>query len=83
VVAATVPLGIALIWISLGLGLGAWLLGMSGVVSVAIGLVAATAILVIARRRLGGVTGDVLGATIEIATGAVALSLAVLPSLAF
>jgi adenosylcobinamide-GDP ribazoletransferase len=82
-VAASVPLGIALIWMILGLGMGAWLLGISGVVSVAIGMVAATVILVIAQRRLGGVTGDVLGATIEIATGAVALSLAVLPSLAF
>ena len=38
-----------------------------GPVSVAAGLAAALLVLVQARRRLGGITGDVLGALVEVA----------------
>lgn len=80
VVATSVPILAFLVWLLLGLGLGAWLLGISGTVSVAIGMIAATLTLSVTRRRLGGVTGDVLGATIEIATAAALLAYAVMQS---
>ena len=38
-----------------------------GVVGVAVAVTACTAVLMTARRRLGGVTGDVLGASVELA----------------
>ncbi len=44
------------------LGLGALAAGGRGAVSVGSGSLAASAVLVLARRRLGGYTGDVLGA---------------------
>ena len=78
-VASSVPLGIAVIWTILGLALGGWLLGITGAVSVAFGILAGIAMLAIARRRLGGVTGDVLGATIEIASTVVIVALAIAP----
>jgi len=75
-VASSVPLGIAMIWTILGVALGGWLLGVSGAISVVVGILAGIVMLVIARRRLGGMTGDVLGATIEIATAVVLVALA-------
>ena len=77
-VAGTVPALISLAWTIVGLALAWWLLGATAVLAAALGLLAGIVMLVIARRRLGGVTGDVLGATIEIATTAVLLSLALL-----
>lgn len=78
VVAGSLPIGIAILWTIAGLAFGAWLLGITGAISIVIGLVACTMILTMTRRRLGGVTGDVLGATIEITTAAVVLAVAVL-----
>jgi adenosylcobinamide-GDP ribazoletransferase len=40
------------------------------VVGVAAGLAAPLAVTVLAVRRLGGITGDVLGALVEVATAA-------------
>jgi adenosylcobinamide-GDP ribazoletransferase len=41
--------------------------GVRGAVAVAAGVLAGVGVLVLARRRLGGFTGDVLGATIAVA----------------
>ena len=76
VVASTVPLLAALAWAIAGLAFGAWLLGITGALGVVIGLCAGTAVLMIARRRLGGITGDVLGATIEISIAATLVAVA-------
>jgi adenosylcobinamide-GDP ribazoletransferase len=51
---AIVPLGLAI------------LLGTRGLVSLAAGLIAAALVLRLARSRIGGVTGDVFGMTVEI-----------------
>jgi adenosylcobinamide-GDP ribazoletransferase len=40
----------------------------------------AAALVQIARRRLGGVTGDVLGATVELATATVLVILVAIPT---
>lgn len=65
VVASTVPLLVALTWTLMVIALAwAWI-GIGGSLSVVLGLLAGIALLVIVRRRLGGITGDVLGATIE------------------
>lgn len=65
VVASTVPLPVALAWTLMVIALAwAWI-GIGGSLSVVLGLLAGIALLVIVRRRLGGITGDVLGATIE------------------
>jgi adenosylcobinamide-GDP ribazoletransferase len=47
-------------------------------VAAVLGLAAGAVILTIARRRLGGITGDVLGATIEIVMTATLVALALL-----
>ncbi|WP_433238222.1 adenosylcobinamide-GDP ribazoletransferase [Actinomadura nitritigenes] len=52
---------------------------LHGLAAVVIGLAAALLMLRHAVRRLGGVTGDVLGALVEIATTAALLALAALP----
>ncbi len=44
------------------LGLAIWGRGVAGIAGVGIGTVAGGSVLVLARRRLGGFTGDVLGA---------------------
>ena len=77
-VAGTVPRLVAGLW-ALAVMAGAFmLLGASGVLAVAAALLAAVITLSIARRRFGGVTGDVLGAVIELSATAalVVLSLA-------
>jgi adenosylcobinamide-GDP ribazoletransferase len=53
-VGAIIPLGLALI------------LGTRGVVSLLAGLFAAALVLRLAKSRIGGVTGDVFGMTVEI-----------------
>lgn len=78
VVAATVPLLVAIAWTTIAIALAWILVGLAGSVSVVLGILAGIVLLVIARRRLGGITGDVLGATIEIATTATLLALALL-----
>jgi len=61
------PRGLSIVAVLAGLAGGAGLcfvaIGWPGLVAVASALVAATAVVVVARRRLGGFTGDVLGAT--------------------
>ncbi len=77
-VASSVPTFIAVAWTIVVIALGWWLLSTAGAISVALGILAGIVLLVIARRRLGGITGDVLGATIEIATAATLVALALL-----
>ena len=78
VVAASVPSLIAVAWTIVAVALAWALVGSIGGVSVVLGVLAGIVLLVIARRRLGGITGDVLGATIEIATSATLVVLALL-----
>jgi len=59
--AAILPIGIA------------FLLGMQGLVAVLAALIAAAAVLGLAWKRIGGVTGDVLGALVEVTETAVLL----------
>jgi len=78
VVAASVPSIVAIAWTVITMALAWALVGSVGAVAVVLGVLAGIALLVIARRRLGGITGDVLGATIEIATAATLVGLALL-----
>jgi adenosylcobinamide-GDP ribazoletransferase len=59
-------------WLALGLVLGVGVavaaLGVRGLVLVAAAAAACAVVGLVARRRLGGVTGDVLGAAVETAT---------------
>jgi len=75
-VAASVPSLVAITWSLICLALGWWLLGATGAVGVVAGLIAGIVVLLVTRQRLGGVTGDVLGATIEITTAATLVALA-------
>jgi adenosylcobinamide-GDP ribazoletransferase len=52
----------------LGLGLAVVALGLRGIALVGAAALCAAAVGLVARRRLGGVTGDVLGASVELAT---------------
>jgi adenosylcobinamide-GDP ribazoletransferase len=52
----------------LGLGLAVAALGLRGIIVVAAAALCAAIVGLVARRRLGGVTGDVLGASVELAT---------------
>jgi adenosylcobinamide-GDP ribazoletransferase len=87
VVAGSVPrvggLAVALAWLVIAAaavgrehGLAAGLATGGAVIG---GLLAAAVVISIARRRLGGITGDVLGATAEIATAAVLVILVAVP----
>jgi len=62
--------------VSGGLGSGGWGLVVRGLIAATAGLLAGTAVRVIAARRLGGVTGDVFGAVMEIASAAVLVTCA-------
>jgi adenosylcobinamide-GDP ribazoletransferase len=69
-VARTVPRGAAASW-TVALGLSAFRFGsVRGVTAVFVALAVAFGVRVHAGRRLGGITGDVLGALCEIATAA-------------
>ena len=87
VVAGSVPraggLAVALLWLALAVasvgrehGLAAGLATGGAVVG---GLLAAAVVVHLARRRLGGITGDVLGATAEITTAVVLVILVAVP----
>jgi adenosylcobinamide-GDP ribazoletransferase len=87
VVAGSVPrvvgLAVALAWLAIavasvarGHGLGTGLATGGAVIG---GLLAAAAIVRLARRRLGGITGDVLGATAEVTTATVLVILVAVP----
>lgn len=82
-VAGTVPRMAAIAWVVaiVVVSLGASILSGGGYwlppLAVAIGLVVAVALVARSVRRLGGITGDVLGAAVETATTAVLIVLAV------
>jgi adenosylcobinamide-GDP ribazoletransferase len=78
VVAATVPLLVAIAWTIITIALAWIFVGIAGGVSVVLGILAGIVLLVIARRRLGGMTGDVLGATIEMTATTTLLVLALI-----
>jgi adenosylcobinamide-GDP ribazoletransferase len=78
VVAATVPLLVAIAWTISTIALAWIFVGIAGGVSVVLGILAGIVLLVIARRRLGGMTGDVLGATIEMTATTALLVLALI-----
>jgi adenosylcobinamide-GDP ribazoletransferase len=78
VVAATVPLLVAIAWTIITIALAWIFVGIAGGVSVVLGILADIVLLVIARRRLGGMTGDVLGATIEMTATTAVLVLALI-----
>jgi adenosylcobinamide-GDP ribazoletransferase len=70
-VAGTVPLAIPVALTAAALG-GAWAFGIMIPIAVGAGLIASLALTALAVRRLGGITGDVLGALVEV-TAAVCL----------
>jgi adenosylcobinamide-GDP ribazoletransferase len=70
-VAGTVPLVIPVVLTAAALG-GAWAFGIIILVAVGAGLIASVALAALTVRRLGGITGDVLGALVEV-TAAVCL----------
>lgn len=84
-VAGSVPPLVALAWVVVAGALAAGLAIVIGappvgaVVSALCAFAVTAAVLVIARRRLGGVTGDVMGACAELATASVLVVLALLP----
>lgn len=84
-VAGSIPPLVAIAWVLVAGGLAAGLALVIGwplpgaITAVLIGLLATAGVLVVARRRLGGVTGDVLGACVEVTTTTVLVVLALLP----
>lgn len=59
-----------------GFGLGGAGLALRGVLAAVIGLLAGTALRLLAVRRLGGTTGDIFGAVVEVTATAVLLTCA-------
>jgi adenosylcobinamide-GDP ribazoletransferase len=68
-VAGTVPPAVPVLLTAAALA-AAWAFGIVVMIAVAAGLAAALALTALAVRRLGGITGDVLGALVEVATAA-------------
>jgi adenosylcobinamide-GDP ribazoletransferase len=79
-VSGTVPRIGALIGFAVVAAAGWAVAGPAGPVAVAAGAVATAALLARAVGRLGGITGDVLGACVEAATTGAAVALALTPS---
>jgi len=77
-VAGSVPIAVPIIWTLILCGLGYLALGLTGLVAAVLALSAGQLVLVVARRRFGGVTGDVLGAVVECATSTALISFALL-----
>lgn len=81
-VAGTVPAGVgALVWIAVALvvavvGAATGLPWWRGLVAVAVALAVVVVLVLRAVRRFGGVTGDVLGAAVEVALAALLVALA-------
>jgi adenosylcobinamide-GDP ribazoletransferase len=67
---------LAIAILAIGFGLGGWILAVRGVAASAVGLLAGTAVRLLAVRRLGGTTGDVFGAVLEITATATLLACA-------
>jgi adenosylcobinamide-GDP ribazoletransferase len=61
-----------------GLLAGGWALATRGMIAAAAGLLAGALLQVAARRRLGGMTGDVFGAILEFGTTAALVASALL-----
>ena len=61
-----------------GLLAGGWALATLGMIAALAGLLAGALLQVAARRRLGGMTGDVYGAIIEFSTTAALVASALL-----
>lgn len=83
-VAGSVPPFIAVLWVLVTAALAAGLALVIGwtptiaIIAALAGLIATGLVVAIARRRLGGVTGDVLGACVEVATTTVLVVIALL-----
>jgi len=75
-VARSVPVLVAAAWIVVIITVCTMTLSAPGAVAAVAGLLAAIITLLVARRRLGGITGDVLGAMTEIALAAALVALA-------
>lgn len=75
-VAGTVPPPVPVLWAGVLAAGGAALFGLLGAVAVVVGLLVAEVLRAHAVRRLGGITGDVLGALVEVTTTAVLVVLA-------
>lgn len=84
--AGTVPTIVPIAWTTAFAALAAWLLIVAndstppwaGAVSVVAGALSAAWVVRVARKRLGGMTGDVIGAAVEAATTVCLLALALL-----
>jgi adenosylcobinamide-GDP ribazoletransferase len=64
---------LAIAVLAVGFGCGGWPLAVRGVAATAVGLAAGTGMRLLAVRRLGGTTGDVFGAILEITATATLL----------
>jgi adenosylcobinamide-GDP ribazoletransferase len=59
-----------------GLAAGGWALATRGLIAVLAGLLVGELLRLVARRRLGGMTGDVFGAILEVSTATVLVTCA-------
>lgn len=66
VVAQTLPIAVPIIWTAPALVASYLIFGVLGTASVAAGIIASLFLFATCRKRFGGVTGDVFGASIEI-----------------
>lgn len=78
-VAGTVPRIVCAAWAIIATAAAYAVLGAAGASSVIMALIFAVVVIIVARRRLGGVTGDVLGAVIEVSATCALVALALWP----